>query len=335
MTPKERMTAFLSGQEIDRLPCCPSLGETCAPLFGMKTSTYYRSAECMAEIEIEVFNRFRPDGAGIGMGLRAMPEAMGAKVGYPDYGIAYIQEPLLKDYDDIKHLRRIDPWRDPCLSMILRANQMVQDAIGNQVAVSSGIVGPFTLAAAIRGFENLLRDIYKNPQAVHDILAVVTENNLRYIDSACSLGLGTGIGDPVASGSMISPEHFREFAKPYLKICIDRIRKWTGSGGRLHICGKTKNLWNDMVDCGASILSIDNIEDLEEAKQAVGDRVCLMGNVDPVKTIKEGTVADVHREVRECIRKAQNNPRGFIISSGCQIPIGTPGANIQAMMDAA
>lgn len=334
MTPRERMKALFAGEEIDRLPCCPSLGETCAPLFGVKIREYYLSVEAMSRVEIEVFRTFRPDSAGIGMGLRGIPEAMGAKIGYPDHGIAYIAEPLVNDYADIDELKLIDPFKDGSLPLVLQANQIVKKAIGNEVGVGTGIVGPFTIAAAIRGVENFLKDIYINPAAVHRMLEIVTENNLRYIDAACSMGFSAGIGDPVASGSLISLKHFREFAKPYLKICHERIEKWTGSGGRLHICGQTRHFWKDMVECGASILSIDNIEDLEKAKKLVGNSICLMGNVDPITIIREGSVEDVYDAVRECIRKAGDSPKGFIVSSGCQVPIDSPADNIKAMVDA-
>jgi uroporphyrinogen decarboxylase len=335
MTPAERMAAFFSGREYDRLPCCPSHGETCAPLFGVKMCDYYASADKMVKVETGFFRKFRPDAAGIGLGLRGIPDAMGAKIGYPDYGIAYISEPLVRNYADIENLKIIDPYKDGCLPEIIEANKKIRDTIGGEVGVSAGIAGPFTVAAAIRGTENFLRDIYINPSAVHKLLEIVTENCLRYIDAVCSMGFSSGVGDPVASGSVISLKHFREFAKPYIQLCHKRIKKWTGNGGRLHICGRTSQFWNDMVECGASILSIDNIEDMWDARNAVGNKICLMGNIDPVKVIKEGTVKDVFAGVKECIRKAGNSPCGCIISSGCQVPAGSPAENIQAMMDAA
>jgi uroporphyrinogen decarboxylase len=335
MTPKERMKSFFSGGEIDRLPCIPSLGETCSPLFGIKICDYYNSVEKMVTVETEIFRKFRFDGAGIGLGLRGIPEAMGAEIGFTDYGTATVKGILINDYKDIDNLKITDPYIDDPLPKIIEANKRIRELIGKDVNVSSGVAGPFTIAAAIRGIENLLRDIIINTQSVHKILRIVNDKNLRNIDAVCSEGFGSGVADPIASGSVISAKHFREFAKPYLTCCHDRIKKWTGSGGRLHICGRTSDIWTDMVECGSSILSLDNIEDMELASKTIGSKVCLMGNVDPVKIIKEGTVDDVFNSVRECIIKCGNNPKGFIISSGCQVPVWAPAENIQAMMDAA
>ena len=89
-----------------------------------------------------------------------------------------------------------------------------------------------------------------------------------------------------------------------------------------------------MADAGADCISIDEVQDLEVAKHSVGDRVRLMGNVSPTATILQGTPADVRRETLSCIRKAHDNPKGFIVASGCSLPTEAPFANIQAMVDA-
>jgi uroporphyrinogen decarboxylase len=89
-----------------------------------------------------------------------------------------------------------------------------------------------------------------------------------------------------------------------------------------------------MADTGADCLSIDNAADLELARQQVGRRVRLMGNVSPSEVMLQGTPATVREAVRRCVRKAGNNPRGLIVASGCSLPVETPFANIDAMLDA-
>jgi uroporphyrinogen decarboxylase len=143
------------------------------------------------------------------------------------------------------------------------------------------------------------------------------------------------IHEPTASGTLISAEQFKVFAKPYLKMYADRIIERSGSGPTLHICGNTSRIWSDMADTGATILSLDNQIDLADAKEAVGDRVCLMGNVRPIETLMKGTREQVLVEAKECLRKAHDNPKGYILSSGCGLPLDTPPENVVALMDAA
>lgn len=335
MTSKERMKAFARGEEVDRIPCSPIMGETCAPLFGIWPREHNHSAELMAKVEIEVYKAFKADGAGIGTGLRGVAEAMGTELVYPEKSMSYVKEPLLKSYDELHRLKPANPHKDGRLPLILKALQMIDKEVGNEVGVSTDIAGPISVASAIRGAENLMKDIRKCPEKVHELLEIVTESNLLFIDAACELGYGVGFSDPVASCSMISSKQFREFAKPYLKKCIDRVAYWRGAGALLHICGKSKDIWEDMVELGISTLSIDNVEDLSEAKKLVGDRVCLVGNVRPVETVKMGSIEDIYKECSTCIEKGWDNPNGYILSTGCQIPIGTKKENIQALIDGA
>ena len=90
-----------------------------------------------------------------------------------------------------------------------------------------------------------------------------------------------------------------------------------------------------MVDAGAGLLSIDNQVDLAEAKHAVGDRAVLVGNIRPTETMYLGKPPDVEENARECLRKAYDNPKGYILALGCGLPIQTPPENIHALRDSA
>jgi uroporphyrinogen decarboxylase len=48
----------------------------------------------------------------------------------------------------------------------------------------------------------------------------------------------------------------------------------------------------------------------------------------------QGTPAQVRDSVHATVRKAHDNPRGLVVASGCSLPVETPFANIDAMLDA-
>jgi uroporphyrinogen decarboxylase len=335
MTPKERMAAFAAGREIDRIPCSPMYGEHACRLIGVTVSEYSHSAELLAKAQIAAFRAYRPDSIGFGPGLFGIAEAMGTKLAFPEDGMPYVEEPVLQDWSGLDRLTPSDPYRDGRVPLYLRALESVREQIGNEVPLGSSVGGPFTAAANLRGTVNFLKDLHRRPELVHRLLQLVTESALRYIDAVCDLGLKPSISEPTASGTVIGAAQFREFAKPYLKMYADRIIERCGSGPMLHICGDTSRIWGDMVETGATTLSLDNVVDLAEAKSAVGDRACLTGNVHPVMTMMRGTRDQVLAEARECIRKAYDNPRGYILSSGCALPLDTPPENVIALMDAA
>ncbi|SPF36158.1 Uroporphyrinogen decarboxylase [Candidatus Desulfosporosinus infrequens] len=335
MTPKERMTAFVAGKEIDRIPCMPLIGDHACRLIGVSVARYSHSAKLMAEGQIAVFRLYRPDGAGVGPGLFGIAEAMGTKLEFPENGTPYVDEPVLKDWSDFSTLAPVDPYQDGRLPLFLETLQMINEQIGDQVGVGSSVGGPFTAAASLRGTENFLKDLLRNPEMAHALLQLVTESALRYIDAVCDLGFKPSISEPTASGTLISAKQFQEFAKPYLKMYADRIIERCGSGPMLHICGNTNRIWPDMVDIGATVLSLDNIVDLAEAKEAVGHRACLAGNVKPVDTLMKGNREQIYAEAKECLRKTYDSPKGYILSSGCALALDTPRENVIALMDAA
>ncbi|WP_242967878.1 uroporphyrinogen decarboxylase family protein [Tepidibacter mesophilus] len=335
MTPLERMQAFSEGKEVDRIPCCPFLGESCSSMFGHSIREYNHSIEALVNVAVGSFEKFRPDSIGFGPGLQGVPEAMGSGVVFPKDSTPYISKPAISDYNDIHKLKPIEPYKDGRISYFLEALKITNEKISHEVGVGSSVGGPFTTAAFLRGTEVFLKDLTKNPEMAHKLLEISTQSIINYIDAVCDLGLSPSLAEPIASCTMISSKKFREFAKPYLKKCMDRIIERRGSGTTLHICGKTKKVWGDMVDVGISNLSLDNIEDIGELKEQFGDKVCLIGNVDPIEAIMRGTREDIYNEAKECIRKAYDSPKGFILSTGCDVPIGTDPDKILALMDAA
>ena len=101
----------------------------------------------------------------------------------------------------------------------------------------------------------------------------------------------------------------------------------------MHICGKTNKIWEDMVETGAACLSLDNVIDMAGAKEQVGGKVRLSGNVDPSTVMLQGSVRDVQLAVVNCIEKTYDSPKGYIVSSGCSLPTEVPFENIHAMMN--
>jgi uroporphyrinogen decarboxylase len=58
-----------------------------------------------------------------------------------------------------------------------------------------------------------------------------------------------------------------------------------------------------------------------------------MGNLDPVELLWRGTPEAVAREARQAIADAGTHG-GFILGSGCEVPVAAPKENIQAMIQA-
>jgi len=134
-----------------------------------------------------------------------------------------------------------------------------------------------------------------------------------------------GLGDAVAS--LVSPKQYRAFALPYEQRIFAAVRD-AGAISRLHICGDTSHLVADMGRSGAEIVDLDWMVDMADATRTWGDEgPAPCGNFDPVGVMLRGTPDDVATAVRACA--AAGGPRHFS-AAGCEIPDGTPDANILA-----
>ncbi len=333
LTPLERFAAYGRGERVDRLSCVPIVGNTAARVIGARVSEFRGNGRLIAEAQIAAYKRFGYDVIRIFTDLYTQAEAMGATVHYPSDETAYLAGPAITDPAEIDRLRPADPYRDGNLRHHLEAMRLTVDAVGAEVPVTGAITCPFTNASFLIGTEALVRLTMKDPEAVHRLCRVSLESNLRYADAVMAAGCTPSLTDPMSSTTVISPRQFKEFSFPYLKELIDFIHA-KGKPVTLHICGKTNKIWEDMADAGADCISIDNAADLGEARRVVGDRVRLMGNVKPSEVMLQGTPGDVRRAVRDCVARAWDSPRGYVVASGCSLPTDTPFTNIDAMMDA-
>lgn len=332
MTPIERMTAYNKGEPIDRLPCVPIVGNTAARVIGVKVSDFKGNGRLIAQAQIEAYKLFKYDIIRIFTDLYTQAEAMGATVCYPKDETAYLDTPPISEISQIAGLQPANPYTDGNLLHHLEAMKIAVEEVGREVTVTGAVTCPFTNASFLIGAENLIKLMFKDPAAVHRLCEVSLETSLRYVQAMLDIGCSPSLTDAMSSSTVISPRHFKEFSYPYLKKLIEYIHR-RGKTVTLHICGRTEKIWDLMADAGADCISVDTDADLGEAKQRVGGRVRLMGNVHPSAVMLEGTPDSVRHAVLSCIKVAHDNPKGYIVASGCSLPTETPFANIQAMMD--
>lgn len=332
MTPLERLTAYGKGQPIDRLPCVPIIGNTAARVIHTKISDFRGNGKLLAKAHVEAYKLFGYDIIRIFTDLYTQAEAMGSKVHYLLDETAYLESPAIENIGDIDNLSPADPNKDGNLPHHLEAMKWAVESVGKEVAVTGAVTCPFTNASFLIGAEKLIRLMLKNPEAVHKLCEVSLETNLRYTKAIIDAGCTPSLTDAMSSCTVISPRQFQEFSYPYLIRLIDYIHS-RGKTVTLHICGKTNKIWDLMASAGADCISIDNDADLLEAKLKVGDKVRLMGNVKPSEIMLEGSVEDVRKSVVDCVAKAYDNPKGYIVASGCSLPTETPFQNIHAMMN--
>jgi MtaA/CmuA family methyltransferase len=136
-----------------------------------------------------------------------------------------------------------------------------------------------------------------------------------------------GVGD--AAASLVGPQIYEEFVWPYEKKMFDAIHQM-GALVRLHICGNINRILEPIGKLGCDIVDLDYMVSVADAREQMGPDQVLLGNIDPVKTLRNGTPESITEAVRQCHREA--GPR-YIVSAGCEVPRDTPDENVMALRD--
>lgn len=333
MTPMERAVALAKGQAIDRIQCNPNLSNGIARISGCKISEFNHSARALADAVIATHRRFGGDGAKVFTDLFLISEAMGAKMKFPEDDTVDLLTPAIKDVSEIANLEPINPYKAGRLPIHIEAMKYVYNEIGKEVPCSALLVGPFTSAFFLIGVEKMTKMMLKDPGTVHKLCEVSLQSCINFAEAAIAQGVSISIAEPLSSCTVVSPKHFREFSAPYTKRFIDFIKS-KGVGTSIHICGKTEGIWNDLVNIGVGAISIDNVASLKKCVETVGDKVKIMGNIDPSSVMYAGTREDVRIATIKCVQDGYKSPKGYGIMSGCGLPVETPIENIDAMLDA-
>jgi uroporphyrinogen decarboxylase len=336
LTSFQRVMATIELKEPDYVPVVPMTTYTTAQLVGIQFSEALYSAEKMAKALIAGYKSARYDGIYVGWesSFNLMAEAMGCKLQIQPNTVAFVRDQMIKEPTDLDKIKVPDPERDGRLPIHLKATELVKEKIGTDVPIFKYVPGPLTLASVLRSPDQLLMELIRNPDFVYDILKPASESSKLYGAATVEHGADIAVvADPIASSSFISPKIFDQFAFSPIKDVLKSISE-AGGIPSLHICGNTIPILERMVDTGARIIELDYKVDLKLAKDMIGERVCIQGNIDPVGILLNGKPSDIERKARECIEKAAKGG-GFILSSGCEVPLNTPFENVKAMVSAA
>lgn len=337
MTDGERGKAYAAGERVDRIPfSIQSNEQAMAGVYGYTTKQFIEDPQVNIDVLRRRWEDFQIGGIACKLQLRSVGEAVGSKMYQPEVGIDRVAEPILEDLAGLNDVLKNDPYTNPYYQKILERGHVLKDAFPNQ-GIATVVAGPLTTASAIRPVEKLLRDSRKNPKELHELLDFCVYHAVAWVEMVVKeFGpVGCGICDPVTCFDIVSAKQYHELTEPYLKKLIAGITAATGGKPGIHICGRTSPLWPDMLDLQCASFSVDNREDLEEAKQVLGSTFALVGNVSPVDVMLLGSIDDVIEACKSCIIKAAESPLGYTLGTGCQVPIGTPRENFDAFIYAA
>ncbi|MDR3122884.1 MAG: hypothetical protein LBU16_03785 [Treponema sp.] len=179
--------------------------------------------------------------------------------------------------------------------------------------------GPWERLAALMGFEGAMIAMMEEPEAVFELLTVVTDYKIalakktkKYFDADTF----TNYDDIATERNLfMSPETYRSLLKPQ-HIRLNKAIKELGMIPIQHTCGHAELCVEDYVETGAAGWNmVQPTNDIAAILDKYGGNFCIEGGFDtngkPGRP--DSTVEDVAAEVERCFRE-YGNKRGYIFS---------------------
>ena len=203
------------------------------------------------------------------------------------------------------------------------------------VLVMGIITTPYEMFCGARTLARFVLDLYRLPDKVQTAMdAALPEVAPMIINANKQFGFpAMWIGGWRSASEMLSRPQWERFVWPYLEKLAYEVL----DSGTIVIFHLDSDWTRDLsmfksFPAGRCVLSLDGSTDIFKAKEILGDTMCIMGDVSPV-LLSHGTPDEVYDYSRKLV--GELGPTGFILHSGCDIPIDARVENVQAMIAAA
>lgn len=330
LSSREKVMKLLNHEEVDYIPCFSGMGNIVMDglkKYGLQFNEVHQDARKMALAAKATPELFGYDSAVVPFDFNITAEVLGSKVQY------YKTEDILYPSIPEKHVKSIEDIKIPSnlenagrIPLVMEAIRILKKEMGNDVAIGSWVLGPFTLAGQLTDLSKLLKDSFKKPNEVIQFLTplrdiLIAEAKL-YQKAGADYITVREMGTPV---DLLSPRVWKSMIQPFMI----KMREEIGSPSILHICGKTNEIIHFMHECGYDAVSVEHQNDVAMSRQKIGPppKNLLFGNLETFKVMVQGTPEDVAKIVINAIDGGVD-----AVWPGCDLWPGTPAENLKAMV---
>jgi uroporphyrinogen decarboxylase len=286
------------------------------------------------EVTLQPLARFPLDAAILFSDILTVPDAMGLGLSFAE-GEGPRFATTIRDEAAVRALAVPDMAK---LGYVFAAVSQIKRELHGRVPLIGFSGSPFTLASyMIEGggspdFALVRRMAYQRPDLLDALVAVNARAVTAYLNEQIAAG-----ADAVMIfdtwGGLLSAAAYRRFSLAPMREILASLRP-SPDGGAVPTIVFTKGggAWlEDIASCGASGVGLDWTVDIAQARAAVGHRVALQGNLDPLVLLTDP--ATVAREASAIVRAAGPAP-GHVFNLGHGIVPATPPENVAALVEA-
>ena len=319
---KKWMYHLLNSNERNALPIMTYPG---LKLINKGIADVITDGKCQFEC-IQALSKQYPSAAAVTiMDLSLEAEAFGSPIRYSNEDVPTVTGRIVSDADSIKRLRvpKVGEGRS---SVYIQAAELSAKNVLDRPTFG-GEIGPISLASRLFDMTELMVALLLEPEIIHMLLDKCTAFLIDYAKAFKAAGAnGIIIAEPAAG--LLSPEQCTEFSSKYVKKIVDAVQD-NHFMVILHNCGNTVKLIPSLLSTGAMGFHFGNAVDMVDIMPQIPWGTVAFGNIDPARTFKNGTVEDVQTATWNLLQKTAIY-KNFVLSSGCDVPPGTPVENVEA-----
>lgn len=294
-----------------------------------------QSPEWATEVTLQPLERFDLDAAILFSDILTVPDAMGLGLSFVNGEGPRFATPL-RDESQIRALTVPDMAR---LQYVFDAVWMIRRSLNGRVPLIGFAGSPFTIACYMiegqgtREYRQIKTMMYARPDLLHYILDINARATVDYLNAQIEAGAqAVMLFD--SWGGVLPDGMYQQFSLAYMRHVVDGLNRGDGDT-RIPVILFTKGggLWLDQIaDTGCDALGVDWTVNLAKARQQVGDRVALQGNLDPMALFAPESA--VRQEVRRIIDSfGEVGNGGHVFNLGHGISQFTPPEIVGALVD--
>ena len=337
MNSRQRILAATNGELPDRLPCSPHVTpRTVADMRPDEWDAILHQADPTLSVgllgDMEIFGgQACVDGTRVLVdGDRSTVEIETPKGILRSRQLAtseatWHEERFGKSDDDIDKILSI-PYAQPQVDTATYDEW--REAVGDDGLVSVGIPSAFRFCLGFFGPQGLYERMGDDVDSIARSVVTSAERVEVYAEACCRQGVRhfwMGGAEHCGPG-VVNPKLFSRLVTPYDKRIVRIIHDYGGTVN-YHVHAKLKEILDDIAEIGVDVLSpietgLRGDVTLAEAKDAIGDRVCLKGNLDDMAFLALVSEQEVREAARDCVRQAAEG--GRYILSGTDATIYDP-----------
>ncbi|MDF2569925.1 MAG: methylcobalamin:coenzyme methyltransferase [Sporomusa sp.] len=352
-----RVQKAIALEKPDRTPVVIQTDGFCATHMGVKMSEFCSSLERSNEVMLEsakALGDFEGFDAAFVAGpifpLIFMTKVKMPGRELPDDSLWQLDERELmtvEDYDTIINkgwspfmrdfvINRLGVDFDDIMAQLAGTPQMVKKFEDAGYMIYSPIVATAVteLLGGGRSLPKFVRDLYKIPDKVEAVLDVIQQESLAILRQQMRATKSSIVFISPARGAseFYAPKLWERFVWKYLKETADVILE-EGAVVNLHIDSDWERdlKYFKTLPKGRCVFETDGATDIYKIKEVLGDHMCIKGDV-PAAKLSLGTPDEVYNYSSKLIK---DMGPGFILSSGCSVPINAKVENVKAMILAA